>query len=374
MASRDVQKAFDTVWHRGLLYKISHIPGIDLDFTTLIKNFLDMRKIAPVFHGVTGSLIIPTAGVPQGSSLGPILFNVYVNDHPQPIFSDTILLQFADDMTHIVCSDSSGKFKTKQAITKMQLELENTLQWERNWKIQSNPDKCKIQYMGTTKENIGKFGGIRIENKDIQLTKDNKLLGAIINNLSYGTTFTNSLIKKAKISLSKLIRFQSAPSRVKLTLYKTLIRPVLEYPYFLSRHISHNNRINLQKMQNNSILFVENIRRNDRKRMSEVHDNLKLDALNVHVDKLCNKMINKMREIHYLPKREPRSITYKYSDYSIQVPPIRTRRKSIPQHMDKYLFQPRNQRNKIKDEPSIDNWKAPTPIYSSTKPSNNNNV
>ena len=65
-AMRDVQKVFDTAWWRGLLYKLFHLPGDQLQFVALMYNYLSRRKVEPKFHGETAPQFHPKAGVPQG--------------------------------------------------------------------------------------------------------------------------------------------------------------------------------------------------------------------------------------------------------------------------------------------------------------------
>ena len=134
-------------------------------------------------------------------------------------------------MTHLVCLNGKGDKRTKQAIIKMRNELESTQKWENDWKIRSNPDKCSIQYFCTSQEIINKFGGIRINNEELRSTTEIKMLGATIAKQKNCYTYTKAILTKAKTNLSRLKRFQSAPPKVKPTLYKTLIRPILEYPY-----------------------------------------------------------------------------------------------------------------------------------------------
>ena len=136
VATRDTEKAFDTVWEKGLLFKFNRLPCSTEGLLVLLHNFMTKRIIIPHMSDKLGKAIIPRAGVPQGSCIGPILYLLFVNDHPQPVFKDTVITQFADDIVHVV--SSSIKRKTKAKIKSLQFkaekELKQTLEWERNWR------------------------------------------------------------------------------------------------------------------------------------------------------------------------------------------------------------------------------------------------
>jgi hypothetical protein len=90
----DIEKAFDTTWHSGLLYKLSK-----LEFSTnlikLIGSVLSNRKFSVSVEGEMSTPREMQAGVPQGLVLSPTLFNMYINDAPQT--HDVYLALFADD-------------------------------------------------------------------------------------------------------------------------------------------------------------------------------------------------------------------------------------------------------------------------------------
>ena len=90
----DISKAFDKVWHNGLIFKLKQ-NGISGNLLNLLSNFLRNRKQEVVLNGQTSSWVDVKAGVPQGSILGPLLFLIYINDLADGLSSNAKL--FADD-------------------------------------------------------------------------------------------------------------------------------------------------------------------------------------------------------------------------------------------------------------------------------------
>ena len=90
----DISKAFDKVWHEGLLLKLKS-NGISGHLLNLFSDFLDERYQRIVLNGKSSDWKWITARVPQGSVLGPLLFLIYMNDLADNIMSDVKL--YADD-------------------------------------------------------------------------------------------------------------------------------------------------------------------------------------------------------------------------------------------------------------------------------------
>lgn len=138
----DLTKAFDSVWHKGLLFKLHHTncPNYILWF---LKDFLEGRKTKIKINTSFSNPYENEQGVPQGSPLSPILFNIFcydiLNNHQQTHNVQSYLLQFADDISWV----AHGK-TIEQTIDTLQLSTNETIQWCNRWRLKINPNKSQL--------------------------------------------------------------------------------------------------------------------------------------------------------------------------------------------------------------------------------------
>ena len=216
-------KAFDTVNHNILITKLSNL-GIGNSLLNWIKNYLDNRKQCTTANHITSSYKDIICGVPQGSILGPLFFIVYVNDIKQSL-SNCAHLLYADDTVIYITGEID-------VITNI---LQNDLNSFKGWcdrnKLTMNIKKTKYVTFGLKSQTR------RIQNHDlfIQDTKiervnSYKYLGVILDiNLSFNNHLENclKLVSHKAYLLSKIRKYINVTTAV--TIYKTMILPIVEY-------------------------------------------------------------------------------------------------------------------------------------------------
>ena len=123
----DIFKAFDKVWHEGLLYKLKTY-GIEGQLLSLLANYLENCEQRVVLNGQTSVWRKIKSGVPQGSVLGPLLFLIYINDLPDGITS--ICKIFADDTSLF-----TKVLDINECTNKLNTDLKKITTWAHQWKM-----------------------------------------------------------------------------------------------------------------------------------------------------------------------------------------------------------------------------------------------
>ena len=120
----DTSKAFDRVWHAGLLHKRKSY-GISGQIFGLISSFLSNRRLRVVLDGKSSQEYPVNAGVPQGSILGPTLFLLYINDFPDDVISDIAI--YADDTSlYSKCDLASDLWQQLELASELASDQRNT--------------------------------------------------------------------------------------------------------------------------------------------------------------------------------------------------------------------------------------------------------
>ena len=217
----DLSKAFDVLNHDILYKKLEHY-GFRGKFLELLKSFISNRKYFVSVNGLTSDIKTVNIGVPQGSTLGPLLFLIYVNGMCN---SSSILnfTQFADDTT-ITHSGTNLELLTKE----LEKELAKVLDWLLANKLIIN--LAKTHSMLFTNKNVDRKITIRANNTTLEQKTECKFLGVIVDEGITWKSHINHISSKIikTIAILRLLKY-TFPKHILKTLYMSLIQPYLNY-------------------------------------------------------------------------------------------------------------------------------------------------
>lgn len=222
----DFSKAFDRVWHEGLLSKLPAL-GINGQLLTWLTNYLSNRSQYVVYRGSSSNTLPITAGVPQGSVLGPTLFLLSINDLPSTCRNN--IYMYADDCT--LYRPVAPNEPLDVAVTSLQQDLDALSDWANSNKAKFNPSKCEVLLI-TRKRNttLQSTQPLSICNTAIPIVEKTKILGLLIDNKLIYSDHIHRLATSSSRALGLMVRTTShLQEDFRARLYKALVRPLMEY-------------------------------------------------------------------------------------------------------------------------------------------------
>ena len=239
-----ISKAFDRVWHDGLIYKIKSF-GVTNTLLKLIENFFSNRYQMVVLNGQSSSWAEVSAGVSQGPILGPLFFLMFINDLSCGLSSTTKPFAHDTSLFSVVCN-------VAQSTNKLNDDLKKISYWAYQWKMSFIPNKSKqaqeIVFSHKTQKVIN-LPAI-FNNMPVVLSSCQKLLGIYLH---------IGILRKL---------YNVLPRSSLITIYKSFIQPCLNYGAIIfgqpenESFCKKSNQFNIMlyyQLQGNSRFFLRKV-------------------------------------------------------------------------------------------------------------------
>ena len=222
----DISKAFERVWHAGLLHKLKSY-GISGQIFSLISSFLSNRRLRVVLDGNSSQEYPVNEGVPQGFIVGPTLFLLYINDVPDDVICDIAI--YTDDTTlYSRCDWASDLWQQLELASELESDLRDTVDWGKKWLVDFNAGKTQLVSFDRS-NNIGSID-VKMGRSILEEKSSFKMLGLTFSSKLDWGSYIIAIAKTASKKIGALIcsmKFLSL--EVALYLYKSTIRPFMEY-------------------------------------------------------------------------------------------------------------------------------------------------
>lgn len=317
----DTNKAFDSVWHNGLIYKLIKL-GCSEYIVRLICQILKNRVLKVKIGGKYSNEFSAAQGLPQGSPLSPVLYNVYCSDifnnDPEYFNQDNYVLQYADDTALISHSTSIHK-----AIKQLQNLTDNTIRWLSKWRLKLNPNKSHLIIFNHTPSNTSP--SVTMYNQIIKPEVSTKYLGIIIDNkLNYNlhtAEAKKNIVTRSSHFRSLTYKNKGINRKTACQIYKLICRPLIEYGYILFTNVRNPAIKKLQVAETSSLRKLTKIRHPDNPLHNPPNELLyeltEILPINLRIQELAKRFVQResntdILERFCIKREEPHISTFKY--------------------------------------------------------------
>lgn len=265
----DIEKAFDTVWHQGLVFKMNTIFGFGVHMCKMILSYLVGRTFIVTANRHSSQPKVVAAGAPQGGVLSATLYIIYVADIPAlPIERRQInRIQFADDMiVYVSTSDLiGGQNRLNEYIAAL-------VSFYTKWKIRINPLKSEvIVFKGPVRNHCRTVNRlyrevtINVDGIRVPVKETVKYLGVTLTNNMKFIRHVDETLARANRALGAMrpiiYKISGLPIDIKMLCYRQLIRPIVRYAAPVWTLISANQMNRIGIFERKCLRYCVNSRR-----------------------------------------------------------------------------------------------------------------
>ena len=250
----DFAKAFYTVSHDLILQKLKVQYKIDGTLLKFFANYLQGRKQQVIIDNAVSNSVNVLSGLPQGSTLGPLLFVLFINDIYETIDAETNIELYTDDtkIWREIKSESDCNF--------LQKDIDALYAWSRNNKMSFHPDKCKVVSIYDFRPEFIKILPFpklpyMIDSNDIDFSVCEKDLGVLVNERFRWEDHHYKVLNKAHqmLGFTKRTCHFISDTRKRRTLYLSLVRSNFEHASIIWRPTTETAVNEFEQLQKKSI-------------------------------------------------------------------------------------------------------------------------